>query len=566
MQRLFFFSLFGGRKVSVRATTTTKVERREESDYSPDFFSLSLLQKKYIHTEQKINAASVFEEAEKAIEIPKDAEGIKKSIQRQIATGTIPAIPTYFDNEDMYQATAQAAREQLVERWNDTYAHFHKENPKQAYYISMEFLQGRALTNAIGNMKLTGAYSDALRSLGYSLESLAEEEKNMGLGNGGLGRLAACFLDSIATLSLPAWGYGMRYKYGLFKQGIDQTTGQQNEFADDWLVRGNPWEIPRPQISYPISFYGEVNSKGEWVPGQQVAAVAYDTPIPGYNTKNCISLRLWDAQPIVKDFNLTAFNNSDYEAAMGPTNLAQQMMAVLYPGDATKEGKALRLSQQYMLCSASVQDILARFKERGNTDWNKLPEKVCVQMNDTHPTLAAPELMRLLIDQEGLSWDDAWELTKKTVAYTNHTVMPEALEKWPLDLMEELLPRHMQIIRQIDARFMEEVATVFKGKKDAKEMAAFLKATTILENVYADAVGGPKMGDTMEKAEAPPQTVRMANLCCIAGLSINGVAQIHSDIVKAFTFKEFAEIYGDKFQNKTNGVTPRRWLPSATRS
>ena len=236
------------------------------------------------------------------------------------------------------------------------------------------------------------------------MESLAEEEKNMGLGNGGLGRLAACFLDSIATLSLPAWGYGMRYKYGLFKQAIDQKSGQQSEFADDWLARGNPWEIPRPQISYPISFYGKVVD-GKWVPGQQVAAIAYDTPIPGYNTKNCISLRLWDAQPIVADFNLSAFNESDYKTAMGPTNLAQQMMAVLYPGDATNEGKALRLSQQYMLCSASVQDILARFKERGNTDWNKLPEKVCVQMNDTHPTLAAPELMRLLIDQEGLSWD-----------------------------------------------------------------------------------------------------------------------------------------------------------------
>lgn len=540
--------------------TSSSLSLSHQSSFKNQIKTLLLKTNETTKTEQKINAASVFEEAEKAIVIPKDADGIKKSIQRQIVTGTIPAIPTYFDNEDMYQATAQAAREQLVERWNDTYEHFHKENPKQAYYISMEFLQGRALTNAIGNMKLTGEYSDALRSLGYSLESLAEEEKNMGLGNGGLGRLAACFLDSIATLSLPAWGYGMRYKYGLFKQGIDQTTGQQKEYADDWLVRGNPWEIPRPQISYPISFYGKIEGDAKWVPGQQVAAVAYDTPIPGYNTKNCISLRLWDAQPIVKDFNLTAFNDSDYKAAMGPTNLAQQMMAVLYPGDATKEGKALRLSQQYMLCSASVQDILARWKERGNTDWEKLPEKVCVQMNDTHPTLAAPELMRLLIDEEGLTWEKSWEITKKTVAYTNHTVMPEALEKWPLDLMEELLPRHMQIIRQIDQKFMNDVKEAFKGKKDDKEMAAFLKATTILENVYADSVGGPKMGDTMEKAEAPPATVRMANLCCIAGLSINGVAQIHSDIVKAFTFKEFAEIYGYKFQNKTNGVTPRRWL------
>ena len=394
----------------------------------------------------------------------------------------------------------------------------------------------------------------------------------MGLGNGGLGRLAACFLDSIATLDLPAWGYGLRYKYGLFKQAIDPETGQQMEYADDWLEVGNPWEVKRT-TAHKIGFYGEIVD-GKWVPGANINAVAYDSPIPGYKTKNCISLRLWDAEVAPKEFDLAAFNAGDYEKSMKETNLAQQLCAVLYPGDGTREGKALRLSQQYMLCSASVQDIIARFKERGNTDWSTLPEKVAIQMNDTHPTLAAPELMRILVDVEGMDWDKAWALTSKTVAYTNHTVMPEALEKWPLELMEELLPRHVEIIKRIDEEFIASVKAAYPDATE-EEMAAKLGAMRILENYVTpeEAAAAEKAKaakdataedeeeeEEAEEEEAPAPMVRMANLCCIAGFAINGVAAIHSEIVRTFTFKDFAELYPDKFQNKTNGVTPRRWL------
>ena len=407
---------------------------------------------------------------------PKSAEAIADNLAAQtVKTGVMPI---EFGVDAMYRATAESVQEQLMENWNATYRHFHDdENPKQAYYIYMEFLQGRALTNAVGNLGLTGEYSDALRTLGYSLEDTAGVERNMGLGNGGLGRLAACFLDSIATLDLPAWGYGLRYKYGLFKQAIED--GVQKEYADDWLEIGNPWEMKR-ETQYPIGFYGEVVD-GKWVPGANIRAVAYDSPIPGYKTKNTISLRLWDAEVAPKEFDLASFNACDYDKSMRETNLASTLCAVLYPGDATREGKALRLSQQYMLCSASVQDILARFKERGNTDWSKLPEKVAIQMNDTHPTLACPELMRILMDHEGMDWDAAWALTTKTVAYTNHTVMPEALEKWPLELMTELLPRHVEIIKRIDAEFIASVKATYP-KASAEELAAKIGAMRVLEN------------------------------------------------------------------------------------
>jgi|TARA_B100000405_G_scaffold278773_1_gene221773 starch phosphorylase len=509
---------------------------------------------------------------------PKSAEAIADNLAAQtVKTGVMPLT---FDVPAMYRATAESVQEQLMENWNATYRHFHDENPKQAYYISMEYLQGRALTNAVGNLGLTGEYSDALRSLGYTLEDTAGVERNMGLGNGGLGRLAACFLDSIATLDLPAWGYGLRYKYGLFKQAIED--GVQKEYADDWLEVGNPWEMKR-ETQYPIGFYGEVVD-GKWVPGANIRAVAYDSPIPGYKTKNCISLRLWDAEVAPKEFDLASFNACDYDKSMRETNLASQLCAVLYPGDATREGKALRLSQQYMLCSASVQDILARFKERGNTDWSKLPEKVAIQMNDTHPTLAAPELMRILMDQEGMDWDTAWALTTKTVAYTNHTVMPEALEKWPLELMTELLPRHVEIIKRIDEEFIASVKATYP-KATPEELEAKIGAMRILENYMtpaeelkakakaaaakaakleaaaAKAAAGEEVAvEDDEEWSAPAPMVRMANLCCISGFAINGVAAIHSEIVRTFTFKDFGELWPEKFQNKTNGVTPRRWL------
>ncbi|MBA0700191.1 hypothetical protein Goari_001758 [Gossypium aridum] len=406
----------------------------------------------------------------------------------------------------------------------------------------MEYLQGRALTNAIGNLDIQNAYAEALNKLGHELEEIAEQEKDAALGNGGLGRLASCFLDSMATLNLPAWGYGLRYKYGLFKQLI--TKQGQEEIAEDWLEKFSPWEVVRHDIVFPVRFFGsiEINPDGsrKWVGGEVVQALAYDVPIPGYKTKNTISLRLWEAKACAEDFNLFQFNDGQYESAAQLHSRAQQICAVLYPGDATEDGKLLRLKQQFFLCSASLQDIILRFKERrsgkGSWKWSEFPSKVAVQLNDTHPTLAIPELMRLLMDDERLGWDEAWDVTTRTIAYTNHTVLPEALEKWSQPVMWKLLPRHMEIIEEIDKRFL-----------------AMINATRPdLEHKLP----------TMRVLDHNPQkpVVRMANLCVVSAHTVNGVAQLHSDILKAELFADYVSIWPTKFQNKTNGITPRRWL------
>ena len=515
--------------------------------------------------------------------------------------------------EQVYRATAASVRERLQERWDETYAHFTAENPKMVYYLSMEFLQvrraarsvtreacsastqlptdslphfvcqGRALLNAVGNMGLAGEYASALQAYGYSLEDMVETEQDAGLGNGGLGRLASCFLDSIATLNLPGWGYGLRYKYGLFKQTIG-ADGNQVEAADDWLDVGNPWELRRNDVAYTVRFGGSVSTHpttgaSVWSGGETIRAVAYDTPIPGYRTPNTISLRLWNAEVAAGQFDLKAHNASDYATSVGPATLAFELCAVLYPGDGTREGKALRIKQQYMLCSASLQDMLTRFTERsgGKPNWADIPQRIAIQMNDTHPTLAAPELMRLLMDEHGLSYDAAWGITSKTVAYTNHTVMPEALEKWPLDLLEELLPRHVEIIKQIDARFVAQVRKHYAGKLDSAALKETLNKMIVLENFDYDAeeeAAAPAAAEATTAAAVaaeestaaaaapppPPVMVRMANLCVIAGHTVNGVAAIHSEIVKADVFNDFYKLWPSKFQNKTNGVTPRRWL------
>ncbi|XP_062171936.1 alpha-glucan phosphorylase, H isozyme [Alnus glutinosa] len=450
--------------------------------------------------------------------------------------------PFKFEPEQAYYATAESVRDRLVQQWNETYLHFHKVDPKQTYYLSMEYLQGRALTNAIGNLKIQDAYGDALKKLGHKLEEITEEEKDAALGNGGLGRLASCFLDSMATLNLPAWGYGLRYKYGLFKQRF--TKEGQEEIAEDWLEKFSPWEVVRHDIVYPVRFFGHVevnpNESRKWVGGEVVQALAYDVPIPGYNTKNTISLRLWEAKACAEDFNLFQFNDGQYESAAQLHSRAQQICAVLYPGDATENGKLLRLKQQFFLCSASLQDIIFRFKERrlekGSWQWSEFPSKVAVQLNDTHPTLAIPELMRLLMDDEGLGWDEAWEITTRTVAYTNHTVLPEALEKWSQALMWKLLPRHMEIITEIDKRF---IAMIQKTRTDLESK---LPSMRILD-------------DNLQKP-----VVRMANLCVVSAHTVNGVAQLHSDILKSELFADYVSIWPTKFQNKTNGITPRRWL------
>ncbi|EXC01498.1 Alpha-glucan phosphorylase, H isozyme [Morus notabilis] len=450
--------------------------------------------------------------------------------------------PFKFEPEQAFYATAESVRDRLIQQWNETYQHFDKVDPKQTYYLSMEYLQGRALTNAIGNLNIQNAYADALNKLGHDLEEIVEQEKDAALGNGGLGRLASCFLDSMATLNLPAWGYGLRYRYGLFKQRI--TEEGQEEIAEDWLEKFSPWEIVRHDVVFPVQFFGhvKVNPDGsrKWVGGEVFQALAYDVPIPGYKTKNTISLRLWEAKATSADFNLFQFNDGQYESAAQLHSRAQQICAVLYPGDATENGKLLRLKQQFFLCSASLQDIIFRFKERkpgeGSRKWSDFPKKVAVQLNDTHPTLTIPELMRLLLDEEGLGWDEAWEVTTRTVAYTNHTVLPEALEKWSKSVMWKLLPRHMEIIEEIDKRF---IAMVHATRSDLESK---IESMRILDN----------------NPQKP--VVRMANLCVVSAHTVNGVAQLHSDILKSELFADYVSIWPTKFQNKTNGITPRRWL------
>ncbi|XP_077238802.1 alpha-glucan phosphorylase 2 isoform X2 [Tasmannia lanceolata] len=451
--------------------------------------------------------------------------------------------PLKFEPEQAYYATAESVRDCLIQRWNETYFHFHKVDPKQTYYLSMEYLQGRALTNAIGNLDIRDAYAHALNKLGHELEDIAEQEKDAALGNGGLGRLASCFLDSMATLNLPAWGYGLRYRYGLFKQLI--TKEGQEEVAEDWLEKFSPWEVVRHDVVFPVRFFGhvEISDSGfrKWVGGEVLQALAYDVPIPGYKTKNTISLRLWEAKAGSKDFNLFQFNDGQYESAAQLHSKAQQICAVLYPGDATEDGKLLRLKQQFFLCSASLQDIIFRFKERrdgkGPWKWSEFPSKVAVQLNDTHPTLAVPELMRLLMDEEELGWDEAWDVTTRTIAYTNHTVLPEALEKWSQTVMRKLLPRHMEIIEEIDKRFMLMI------RSTRTDMESKLSSMRILDS-----------------SNPLKPVVRMANLCVVSSHTVNGVAQLHSDILKSDLFADYVSIWPNKFQNKTNGITPRRWI------
>ncbi|KAE9613688.1 putative glycogen phosphorylase [Lupinus albus] len=514
--------------------------------------------------------------------------------------------PEKFELGKAYLATAQSVFDSLIINWNATYDYYEKINVKQAYYMSMEYLQGRALLNAIGNLQLSGPYAEALRKLGQNLEDVANQEPDAALGNGGLGRLASCFLDSLATLNYPAWGYGLRYKYGLFKQLI--TKNGQEEAAESWLEMGNPWEILRNDVSYPVKFYGEVisepNGTKQWIGGENISAVAYDVPIPGYKTRTTINLRLWSTKVSPAEFDLQAFNTGDHAKAYATMKNAEKICYVLYPGDESLEGKILRLKQQYTLCSASLQDIFARFLKRsGNiVNWDTFPEKVVIQMNDTHPTLCIPELIRILMDVKGLSWEKAWDITKRTVAYTNHTVLPEALEKWSLTLLQNLLPRHVEIIRRIEEEFIHEIISKY-GTDDLDLLQQKLRKVRILENIelpnsVIEMLNNLKKvpasedvkeigvddndikateeiedddnsagEDTNKKTEWTfkvdpnlPRMVRMANLCIVGGLSVNGVAKIHSEIVKDEVFDEFYKLWPEKFQNKTNGVTPRRWI------
>uniref|UniRef100_A0A8D2HHZ6 Alpha-1,4 glucan phosphorylase n=1 Tax=Urocitellus parryii TaxID=9999 RepID=A0A8D2HHZ6_UROPR len=443
---------------------------------------------------------------------------------------------------DYYFALAHTVRDHLVGRWIRTQQHYYEKDPKRIYYLSLEFYMGRTLQNTMVNLALENACDEATYQLGLDMEELEEIEEDAGLGNGGLGRLAACFLDSMATLGLAAYGYGIRYEFGIFNQKI--CGGWQMEEADDWLRYGNPWEKARPEFTLPVHFYGRVEhtSQGaKWVDTQVVLAMPYDTPVPGYRNNVVNTMRLWSAKA-PNDFNLKDFNVGGYIQAVLDRNLAENISRVLYPNDNFFEGKELRLKQEYFVVAATLQDIIRRFKSSKfgcrdpvRTNFDAFPDKVAIQLNDTHPSLAIPELMRILVDLERLEWDKAWEVTVKTCAYTNHTVLPEALERWPVHLLETLLPRHLQIIYEINQRFLNRVAAAFPGDVDR------LRRMSLVE-------------------EGAVKRINMAHLCIAGSHAVNGVARIHSEILKKTIFKDFYELEPHKFQNKTNGITPRRWL------
>jgi len=444
--------------------------------------------------------------------------------------------PSEVGHRERYEAVARAVRDVLSQRWHGTETTYQKKNPKRVYYLSLEFLIGRSLGNNILALRLDPLTERFVEEKNLDLASVLEEEPDAGLGNGGLGRLAACFLDSMATMQLPAMGYGLRYEYGIFKQTI--VDGWQREQPDNWLRSSDPWEIARPQdmveIKLGCSFElheGVLRA----VPGHpgSLLGMPYDRPVVGYGGKTINTLRLW-AAAAPDYFDFQAFSHGDFVGALAHRLAAESITRVLYPDDSTSEGQGLRLVQEYFLVACSLADLVRRFR-RSNTDWDALSDKVAIQLNDTHPSLAVPELMRILLDEAGLSWDRAWDITRATLAYTNHTLLPEALEKWPLRWFELMLPRQLEIIREIDRRLTEEARARFHGDEDRVGRIAVIE-------------GG-----------ADPK-IRMANLAIVGSHSTNGVAAIHSRLLRSVTVKDLAELYPERFNNKTNGVTPRRWM------
>ncbi|KAJ1394031.1 Phosphorylase pyridoxal-phosphate attachment site [Sesbania bispinosa] len=443
-----------------------------------------------------------------------------------------------FDDYEAYQALSHSVRDRLIERWHDTHIYMKRTKPKRLYFLSLEFLMGRSLSNSVINLGIQDQYAEALNQLGFEFEVVAEQEGDAALGNGGLARFSACQMDSLATLDYPAWGYGLRYEYGLFRQII--VDGFQHEQPDFWLNFGNPWEIERVHVTYEVKFYGtveEVDMNGEkhkvWIPGETVEAVAYDNPIPGYGTRNTINLRLWAAKPS-SQFDLEAYNTGDYINSVVNRQRAETISNVLYPDDRSHQGKELRLKQQYFFVSASLQDIVRRFKEEHN-NFDELPEQVALHLNDTHPSLSIAEIMRILVDEEHLGWNKAWNIVCKIFSFTTHTVVAEGLEKIPVDLLGSLLPRHLQILYEINFNFMEEL------KKRIGLDYNRLSRMSIVE-------------------DGAMKSIRMANLSIVCSHTVNGVSKLHLDTLKMRTFKDFYELWPEKFQYTTNGVTQRRWI------
>ena len=439
--------------------------------------------------------------------------------------------------QELYQAVSYVVKDAIIDDWIATQKQYEKDDPKIVYYMSMEFLLGRALGNNLINMTAYKEVKEALEEMGLNLNELEDQEPDPALGNGGLGRLAACFLDSLASLGYAAYGCGIRYRYGMFKQKIKD--GYQEERPDNWLKNGNPFELRRPEYAKEVRFGGNIRVEYDDKTGdirfkqenyESVLAVPYDYPIVGYDNHIVNTLRIWDAEPIV-DFQLDSFDRGDYHKAVEQQNLAKTIVEVLYPNDNHYAGKELRLKQQYFFVSASLQAALTKYKKH-HDDIHKLPEKMTIQMNDTHPTVAVAELMRLLLDEEGLGWDEAWEITSKTCAYTNHTIMSEALEKWPIDLFSRLLSRVYQIIQEIDRRFVAQIREMYPGNEEKVAKMQILR----------------------------DGQVKMAHLAIVAGYSVNGVARLHTEILKKQELRDFYEMMPQKFNNKTNGITQRRFL------
>lgn len=471
-----------------------------------------------------------------------DKEAILSSIASHMEFTLFSNRNTAVDS-DVFYAVALAVRDRLIEFANDCEDNIITSKCKKAYYLSLEYLMGRSLLNNLLCLGLYDTLKEALDEIGYDLGGIEELEKDPGLGNGGLGRLAACFLDSLATHNYPVIGYGIRYVYGTFSQRIEN--GEQREYPDNWLEKGHPWELPRWDRSYEIKFGGKVESFKDyegrwhfaWVSNDNVVAQAYDVLIPGYETKQVNILRLWSSRAS-NEFNFQKFNEGSYSEAVADKMQSENICKVLYPNDKTLAGKYLRLKQQYFFVSASIQDIIRDFRRDFGFDWSLFPKKVAIQLNDTHPTIAVPELLRIFLDVYHLTWEEAWSIGVKVFAYTNHTVLPEALEKWPVSMLESLLPRHLELVYEINRRHLEEVNRRFPGDLDLRRRISLFE-------------------DEGEKR------LRMSNLAIVGSHTINGVAELHSTLLKSSLFRDFYILWPEKFTNVTNGVTPRRWLRNA---
>jgi starch phosphorylase len=489
------------------------------------------------HSDESLDIGKV--ELLQAPELPMTSDAILSDLThyfgRMLGRRTIRTASPF-----LYQAVVYATRDRLMERWGKTRMAIERDDNRRVSYLSLEFLMGRLLRNALLNLGIEKETAEALNRIGLDLEDVYDREHDAGLGNGGLGRLAACFLDSCATLSLPVVGYGIRYQYGMFRQRLEN--GHQVEEPDPWLREGFPWEVERFEFAQTVKFGGRtksrITSKGktvfEWLDTQDVLAIPFDIPIPGYKNNIVNTLRLWSAAA-TDEFDLEEFNAGSYADAVASKNLAENITMVLYPNTATEDGHELRLRQQYFLASASLQDSLRFYTYHHGNDVRNFAEKNCLQLNDTHPAIAVAELMRLLIDEFGIDWDEAWDITRNTMAYTNHTLLPEALEKWPVSMFRRLLPRLLDIIYEINARFIEEISQRWPGDNDRIQRMSLIQ-------------------------EGSEPMIRMSYLAIVGSFSVNGVAELHSRLLTAGLFRDFADLWPGKFNNKTNGVTQRRWL------